>query len=752
MNRIGVALRELVIAACITALMVPVRRYLFVRFLDLQAPYFPFMIGVALAARLAGLYGGISAAIFSTAVITYMLFRQAGFAHLPFQVAVRPFIFLAVATTLSWLVNSVTAARTRITRRQQQLEKEIAVRQQAEAAERERREQLALEIERRVSAEAALAEREERMRMAIESADIGTWDFNPVTGERHWSERAKQMFGLPANADVTNVSYLDRIHPDDRERARMAVEQALDPAGSGRYEIDCRLLRPDESLGWFIVRGQTFFAGDGAQRRPIRFIGTVMDITERVRTEQALRQADERFRLLATYAPVGIFYTDAFGGCQYVNDAWCDIAGATPEEALGDGWAKFVHAHDRDRVVAEWRDTARSHRNAKTEFRFRNKKTGTRWVAASVIVLRDEAGTLTGFVGTIVDVTDRRAAEEVIRADEARLRSILDNSPEMISLKDLEGRYVQVNRCWEELYQVTNEQILGRTNYDLLEMTRSCHMSREIADRFVEVDRQVIASGIPVEQEDAAPDGDDQRIFRTVKFPIIDANGYITGVGGITTDVTERRRALDSLQAEQELLRRTLEEQDRERQLIVYSVHDGLIQYAAGALMQLQSLELPPGNEAANATLRSAAADLQRAVDEGRQLINGIRTPVLDDLGVVAALEQLIEEEDRAHVQVEFSKDDRLERTDPRVEEAIFRIAQEALTNIRKHSQSKRVHVELERRDGRIHLEVRDWGVGFQQLNSAHGMHGLHSMAERARIAGGECTVHSAPGEGTRVI
>ena len=147
-------------------------------------------------------------------------------------------------------------------------------------------------------------------------------------------------------------------------------------------------------------------------------------------------------------------------------------------------------------------------------------------------------------------------------------------------------------------------------------------------------------------------------MFATVKFPITDPNGLVTGMGGATTDITERRRALDSLKAEQELLRRTLEEQDRERQLIVYAVHDGLMQYAAGALMQLQSLELPPNNPAAQTLVESVIADLRRTVNEGRQLINGIRTPVLDDLGVVAALEQLIEEEDRAHVQVEFVKDD----------------------------------------------------------------------------------------------
>lgn len=752
MSQIRTALRELLVAALATASVLLLRRFVLVPWLELYTPFVPLLIGVSIAAWISGMRAGLLAGAFGLPVIVLMFGKR----QRPFDLSPRFFVILAIYITsaflLSWLLESARASRQRMARRQEQLEAEIAIRQRAEAAEREQREQLAVEVERRAVAEAALREREERIRMAVESAAIGTWDFNPVTGERNWSARTKVMFGLTPYADVTNINFLDRIHPLDRERAQQAVDRALDPGSDGRYEIDCRLLRPDESVGWFVVRGQAFFDGEGAQRRPVRFIGTVMEITERKKIEQALRQAEDRYRKLTTYAPVGIFFSDTEGRCEFVNDAWCEITGASAEEAMGDGWANFVYPQDRQRVIAEWEDAARNRRNAKSEFRFLNKRAGVRWVAASVLALFDDAESLTGFVGTITDLTDRKVIEDVIRADEARLRSILDNTPAIISLKDLEGRYVLVNQRWEELYAVSNEQILGKTNYDLLKMTRSSHMSPAIADQFNRLDKQVVATGAPVEFEDPVPDGEDQTIFSTVKFPITDPNGLITGVGGITTDITERRRALDSLKAEQDLLRRTLEEQDRERQLIVYAVHDGLMQYAAGALMQLQSLELPPNNQPARELVDSVIADLRRTVNEGRQLINGIRTPVLDDLGVVAALEQLIEEEERAHVQVEFVKEAHLDRMDPKIEEALFRIAQEALTNIRKHSQAKNVRVELARRGDLVHLEVRDSGVGFVTNHHAHGMHGLQSMAERARIAGGQFQIKSVLGEGTRVM
>ncbi len=752
MNQFRRIARNFLVALVITAIMFPVRRYFVVGLLRLSAPFFPFLVGVALATRLAGLWSGYIATALGTMSVGYILWANGSLARTPLVFAVRITVFVAVCVFTTHMIAALTAARRRVSSRQEQLEHEGAERRRAELAEQQQREQLAVEVERRKAAELAVREREERMRMAIESADIGTWDFNPITGERNWSDRAKVMFGLEPDVDVSQVSYLDRMHPDDQERAKAAVARALDPASDGRYEIECRLLLPGDDVRWFVVKGQALFAGEGAARHPIRFLGTVMEITERKRTEQALRKAEELFRKLATYAPVGIFHTDEVGRCLFVNDAWCEITGARPEQAIGTGWAQFVHAEDRQRVLDEWHAAARTGVGDPTEFRFDNRERGIRWVTASASPLQDSNGRVTGFVGTIVDLTDRKVVEDVIRTDEARLRSILDNTPAVISLKDLQGRYVLVNRGWEALYGVTHEQIVGHTNHDLLQMTTSSHMSPTIADRFRDIDQQVIDTASPIEFEDPLPDGADQIVFSTVKFPITDDLGKIIGVGGITTDITERRRAIDSLIAEQETLRRTIEIRDRERQWIAYEIHDGLIQDMAGALMQVESLRFEPNGQLRPEALQRVEGILRRAVDEGRRLINGIRTPVLDGLGVVAALEHLIHEEDRVQVPVEFVNDHDFARMDPKIEEAVYRITQEALTNVGKHSHSPTARVELAKLGDRLHLEVRDWGVGFAPLKARRGSHGLRSMTERARIAGGQCTISSAPGEGTRVV
>ncbi len=484
------------------------------------------------------------------------------------------------------------------------LQSEIRERQAAEDAVR--------------ASEARSQEREERLRLAVESADIGTWDFNPLTGERKWSDRCKAMFGLPPDADRNNVPFLDRVHPEDRERAHQTMQRALDPNGDGTYEIEYRIPWPDGAIRWVIAKGQALFEGQAGARRAVRFIGTVLDITE------------------------------------------------------------------------------------------------------------------------------RRKAEDIIRASESRLKAMMDNTLAVIYLKDSQGRYLLINRRFEELFNVTQQQIVGKTDADFF--------PSEVVARFQANDRQVRDTGQPLEFEEVVPHSDGPHTYVSIKFPVFDPAGQCNAVGGISTDISERKRAADALEAEQELLRHTIEVQEQERQLVTHEIHDGLVQYATGALMQLEAmLDYAECNSIAE-KIENVVGILRRTVDEGRRLINGIRTPVLDDWGVVAAVQHLIDEEDRAYVQVEFVKDERLQRMAPNIEEALYRITQEALTNVRKHSQSKKVRVELGRRGDGVHLEVQDWGVGFTQSGRLIGSHGLGSMANRARIVGGRCTIESVQGEGTRVV
>ncbi len=135
-------------------------------------------------------------------------------------------------------------------------------------------------------------------------------------------------------------------------------------------------------------------------------------IAEQKQAEQALRESETHLRTLAQISPAGIFRTDAKGDCVYVNPSWCEIAGLTPEEAYGQGWAKGLHPEDRERVFEEWYRTTSEQHPYQSECRFRRRNGVTTWVYAQAVAERDSDGNVTGYVGTMMDITERKQIQE----------------------------------------------------------------------------------------------------------------------------------------------------------------------------------------------------------------------------------------------------------------------------------------------------------------------------------------------------
>jgi len=150
---------------------------------------------------------------------------------------------------------------------------------------------LQVELKQRRAAEIDLATSEDRLRLANEAADIGTWDFDPVTRDLRWDAKCKELFGLPPGAEVSyESSFLAGVHPDDRERADIAVQEALDPDGSGNFEIEYRTVGIEDGIErWLAASGRAIFD----ERKAIRFIGTVLDVTARRQNEARLRELND---------------------------------------------------------------------------------------------------------------------------------------------------------------------------------------------------------------------------------------------------------------------------------------------------------------------------------------------------------------------------------------------------------------------------------------------------------------------------
>jgi PAS domain S-box-containing protein len=232
-------------------------------------------------------------------------------------------------------------------------------------------------------------------------------------------------------------------------------------------------------------------------------------------------------------------------------------------------------------------------------------------------------------------------------------------------------------------------------------------------------------------------------------FP--DAAGRPTVVHGVGFDVTEQRAAYEELARRKAILRRLIEVQENERQTLCHELHDGLIQYAIGAKMQLDSAR-DEAEPAVRVERIDAALDcLERGIAEGRQVIRGVRPAVLDDLGLSAAIEDLGEQMAAAGVAVEIALGAGLDDVPPHLCNTIYRVVQEAITNVRKHAGTDRATVEVRRVADDVHVRIRDRGPGFDVDDARGRGFGLVGMTERVRLTGGTFWIESQPGVGTQV-
>lgn len=220
----------------------------------------------------------------------------------------------------------------------------------------------------------------------------------------------------------------------------------------------------------------------------------------------------------------------------------------------------------------------------------------------------------------------------------------------------------------------------------------------------------------------------------------------------LLAEVGKRERAQIMLQDKEKVLRRLIDVQESEKQTIGHDIHDGLLQYVIGGRMLLESFERGNLDAHQRELLDSVIGYLSKGIDDARHVVRGVRPTVLDDLGLQAAIHDLADQYREAGAHVDCTIDRSLDGVAPSLKTTIYRITQEAITNARKHSGSGRLLVTLERHGAELLLTVEDFGCGFDLNGASDAGFGLTGMAERARLAGGECRVVSTRGSGTKVV
>ena len=316
-------------------------------------------------------------------------------------------------------------------------------------------------LRRQAETAEALRKSEKHWRSLTEALPPFVWTANADGTADYFSTQIVEYSGL-AESELLIWGWMGSLHPDDRERTRNSWLEAI--AKERNHEVEHRIRNADGAYRWFTTRGVPIRDAAG---HIVKWFGTCTDITEHKRSEQALRESEQRWRSLTEALPQLVWTATPDGACDYFSMQWTQHTGVPEDRLLGWQWMETLHPDDREPTKQLWTNSVAGRGPYDVEYRVRRTDGEYRWFKTRGVPIRDSEGRIFKWFGTCTDITDLRRTEEALRESEERFRGTFENAGVGIAHTHSTGRLLRVNEKFCAIVGYPRAELLQKTFQDI---------------------------------------------------------------------------------------------------------------------------------------------------------------------------------------------------------------------------------------------------------------------------------------------
>ena len=598
---------------------------------------------------------------------------------------------------------------------------------------------LVRDIAERKKAEEEIKLANDRFKLIAEATNDVIWDWDLVNNETWWNNNYYSVFGFEMNSPIHQDAWSNMIHPDDKKRVWDRLNKVLD-SGNRYWDDEYRCINGEGKVVLIYDRGFVLY---DENEKPYRMIGSMLDFTERKKAKEAIKASEEKYRTLVEQASDAILIADATGKLITVNKSACKLSQYTEEELMQMTIYDFIVEEELQKKALRFEELKQG-KSTITEGLMKGKDGIPLDVEVTCKLLAD--GRLLSFVR---DISERIKAQDEIIKEKNLSDSIINSLPGIFYMYNRYGKFLRWNTNFEKVSLYNAKEIRNMHPLDFFDPEEKDLITHKIENVFAKGKDEVQANFL-LKNKEKIP------YFFTGKAIDYEGERCLMGVG---IDFSQNKKAQEEIKQTTEKLRELtghlVKIREDERKRIGREIHDELGQQLTAIKMDVSWInkKLPEEPAVIKTKLKNVIGLLDSSNHSIKRILNELRPNILENHGFIESMEWLNRQFTKnTGIPVIFTSPEKEPKLSEPVITGIFRLYQEALNNITKHSQASNVISSLHIEGDLLIFTIEDNGQGFDpSAIQAKKSYGILGMKERTIFLGGIFGLESSAGFGTKI-